>query len=241
MRTFLARLGRWRIASAAGLAVGVWLLALNLSDTARAYERLALETDRAGQPIDPHELTRLVASALDHGSPVPLRLHDNWLLWLGGMLVPDLRVSQSPLRLAAGGRGLCSDAVIVLNALAVRAGYDAKMFDLNGHVVSELRAHGSTWVADPDLGLVHAGSVADISAPERAAEMRRAVLAAGYDEGIAQACAASFTTALDNRPIPAGVLSPRLWRVEQASEWLRWLLPVGLVACAATALVRLRA
>lgn len=241
MRTLLARSGPWRTASAAGLAVGVWLLALNLRDTARAYEHLALETDRAGRPIDPHELTRLVASALEHGPPVPLHLHDNWLLWFGGLLVPDLRMSQSPLRLANGGRGLCSDAVIVLNALAVRAGYDARMFDLNGHVVSELRVRGSTWVADPDLGLVHEGSVADISAPDRATEMRRAVLAAGYDEGIAQACAASFETALDNRPIPAGVLSPRHWRAEQASEWLRWLLPAGLVACAATALVRMRA
>ena len=179
-------------------------------------------------------------AALEHGPPPPVRIQENWLLWLGGCAAPDLRVPQGPRRLAAGGRGLCSDAVILLVALARRAGLEAHMFDLQGHVVAELRVQGSAWVADPDLGLVHAGSVAELSGPARAEEMRRAVLAAGHDVAIAEACAAAFATAEDNRAVPAGVLNPRLWRAEQASEWLRWALPAALLTCAGGALLRAR-
>ena len=236
----LARMARqreavpwWCVAGA-----GAVLVALNLWGTTAAHAALFQEgTGQIGARSDPHELTQRVSEALIHGPPEPVRLRDNWLLWLGGRLAPDLRASQSPRRLAAGWRGLCSDAVIVLNALVQGAGYDAQMFDLNGHVVSELRRHGSVWVADPDLGLVHAGSVAEVSAAERTTEVRGAVLAAGHGEGIADACAAAFATAEDNRAVPEGVLNPRLWYAEQASEWLKWILPMGLLVWAGRALV----
>ncbi len=211
--------------------LGTLLVTINLWGSASAKEHVSL----ANQAVeafsdDPHGLTELVAESLSHGPPPPLRLSDNWILWLAGPIVPGIRVSQSPDRLAAGGRGLCSDAVIVLNALAERAGFEAEMFDLNGHVVSELRAHGGVWVADPDLGLVHAGSVADLASPERVAQVHGAVLEAGHGADIADACATAWATPDDNRRVPGGVLNPRLWILERISEWLRWIVPLALLA-----------
>jgi hypothetical protein len=180
------------------------------------------------------EWNRIAFESLAHGDPPPLTIRQSWLAWCLGGIWPDLRLTQDAERLLAGGRGLCSDAVIVLAALCARSDFRIEMIDLRGHVVAEARRGDETWIADPDLGVVFERTLAALAAPDGAAEARAALLAAGHPEGRVEAALAALTSTADNRVVPRGVLNPRLARAERVIAALDWLVPIALAAgCAA--------
>lgn len=181
-------------------------------------------------------LNRLADESLAHGAPPPLRTAESWLLGCTAALVPDLRTSQDPRRLLTGGRGICSDAVIVLSALCASCAATAEMIDLQGHVVARVRRGGSTWIADPDCGWVEQGTLEEVEQPAGAARVRARLLVAGHPAERAEAVVRALASSEDNAVVPAGVLSPRLARAERALDAAGRLLPLALVAVCLAAL-----
>ena len=190
------------------------------------------------EPSTVEHLNRLVFESLAHGDPAPIGATQNWLAYCTGLVHPDLALTQDPERLARGGIGLCSDAVIVLLAVARRAGYEAQMVDLGGHLVARVAHDGREWLADPDFGVVFPGTLAELEQPDRLAQVEAALLAAGHSPRRVAQHVAALGSAEDNRILPAGVLSPRLALAERALDVLAWLLPLLLALACGARLVR---
>lgn len=178
----------------------------------------------------------VVHGAFRHGDPPRLDPRWNWLRWTLGLAWRDLHLTQHPEFLAAGGQGLCSEAVLVLNELVHRSlpGAEARMVDLTGHVVAEIDWRGRTWTADPDFGLTFEGGWRDVA--RRPDAIEAAVLAAGHGAERAALVVQAYTSLGDNGVVPAGVLHPRLWAVERGLDavvvlgpmlWLLGALTVG--------------
>lgn len=82
---------------------------------------------------------------------------------------------------------LCSDAVIVLLAVMQRAGYEARMLDIGGHVIASVTRGGREWIADPDYKLVFEGSLSEFERADSVARLESAILDAGHPPSRAEA------------------------------------------------------
>ena len=193
--------------------------------------RALLTALRSGAvPHDVEALNELVHASMRHGATPSIDPAQNWLAWTLGSLRPDLRLPQRADRLAQAGEGLCSDAVIVLAALASKAGFDAETVDLDGHVVAELRRGAEVWTADPSYGLVFRGPVSTLTRPAARARVAHAVRDLGHPEAAVEQYVAVLTSPEDDAVVPGGRLHPRLAVVERVLDVLAVLVPLSLVA-----------
>jgi hypothetical protein len=195
--------------------------------TTRPAEDLLRALDLGPVSGDAQSLVLLAHQCLAHAEAVTLGPWDNWLLWGLGWFNDDFRLTQDARRLAAGGRGICSDAVIVLLALAQRAQTPSRMVGLYGHVVAELETAEGWRVADPDFGILFPFDRATLSKPEGLEHIREELRLRGHGEEVVAAYIDAASSPDDVEILPAGVLSPRLARLEQVAEWLEWILPLG--------------
>ena len=173
------------------------------------------------------ELVQLTYASMVHAAPVEITLLDNWLLWGLGQVHRDFLMTQDPARLAAGARGICSDSAIVLIELARRAGVDARMISLEGHVLAELRTPEGWRVADPDFGILYPFDLEVLSSPAGLERIRAEVDRRGHPPETLAAYLAAAESREDNGVIEAGVLNPRLARAERIADQLQWLLPAA--------------
>lgn len=189
--------------------------------------------------FDLEDDTELVFRSLAHSKDRRLSFSENWLLWLSGKVYEPLGKTQDPDRIAAGGEGLCSEASIVLNALARRAGREARFVSLYGHVASEIRTEEGWRVADADFGVTFPVGLGGLEGEGGEELIRAALTPMGYPPEKIRWYVEVFRTAEDNRTSKPGVvLSPRLALAEQAAEVLKWFLPLLLLAVALLALTR---
>ena len=180
-------------------------------------------------PPDPGAaaLVRLTYESMAHDDPVQIALTDNWLLWSLGQVHSDLLVTQNPRRLAAGARGICSDAAIVLIALAQRSGMQARMISLDGHVLCELKTAAGWKIADPDYGILFPFDLETLASPRGIERIREEVRDRGHPPETADLYVAVASSAEDNEVVEAGVLNPRLAWVERVADELQWALPLA--------------
>ena len=186
----------------------------------------------AGAPaIDLAKANTLVFLSLRHSDQRRIGLLENWLLWSAGHFYEPLSRTQDTDRLVAGRIGLCGEKAQVLKTITERAGLPSRFVNLNGHVVLEVQT-GSGWqLADPDYGVTYPSGIAELEKPEGAGVMRRELARMGYDQGTVDTYVAIVQSAGDNVAFPVGQpLSPRLYRIERASDTLKWVIPLLLAA-----------
>lgn len=177
-----------------------------------------------GDEVD--ALNSLVFESLAHGPSRPITFSQNWLAWGLGLMFEDLRRTQMPERVVRGGQGLCHDAVAVLIQLAHRHGLEARMIDLDGHVLALFEKGVHRWVADPDYGFIFSGTLERLSQAEGRREAREAVRDAGHGPRHQDTYVAALATSAHHRIVPGARLSPRLALVEHVLNALAWLIPV---------------
>ena len=131
-------------------------------EASKPYKSLkALLADTPGNSI--HDLNLAVHRALAHGEARPIQIHENWVLWLMGLIYPDARERQSPDQVLRGHYALCSKACVVLIEALHRRGIPAAVTDLKGHVVVEAWDQDRWVVADPDFGWVFEANAATLA------------------------------------------------------------------------------
>ncbi len=181
---------------------------------------------------------------------VPMR--DNWILHVLGCLdgwnvraglteEPDLFSEFQSLRYERGfgrGFGICSQHSLgLVDLLNRRYGIDASVVGLEGHVIIEAQLPEGPSLHDPSLGISFPFGLDDIT-PVRLASIRTRFAELGRDD---------FGRAYDapgNLREPPGVrgYQPRIYLLERAADWLKWLVPALLLGTgAAIERTRLRA
>lgn len=181
---------------------------------------------------------------------------DNWLLWMMGSL--DSVVTELGLtnvdglfrayesidyrRALARGHGICSQNSLGLASLLERRyGVIADVIGLSGHVVVE--ADG--YLLDPSVGLTLPFSLSEAERREEKGGEVSAVYAAAFDSNEATRVynfdgelesemqlseLGQFYDAVGNQRID-GVRGyrPKLYWVERASDWLKWVVPAIMI------------
>jgi hypothetical protein len=173
----------------------------------------------------------LVAMTIRHVEDRRLAIYENPLMWMAGKLYDPLSRTQNPYKVAKGAEGLCSEAALVLTAIAKLHGVPARLVGLSGHVVSEIKTPQGWRVADPDFGITFPATVRDLEGPKGPPMIEQALRSRGYDEAAVKHYVRVFQTASDNVAAPIHApLSPRLAKLEACAEWLNWILPIAFLA-----------
>lgn len=173
----------------------------------------------------------LVARTIRHVEDRRLAFYENPLMWMAGKVYDPLSRTQNPHKIARGARGLCSEAALVLTAIAKLNGVPARLVGLNGHVVSEIETLQGWRVADPDYGITFPATLHELEGPAGPPMIEQALRSKGYDNATVRRYVEVFQTASDNEVAPIHApLSPRLAKVEACSEWLNWIVPIAFLA-----------
>jgi hypothetical protein len=192
---------------------------------------------RRGAPFYLVEATEKVHRCTTHFDGRRIGLAENWLQWALGKLYPPLARTQDPQRLLAGGAGDCSERSAILKALAETAGRRCRFVGLGGHVVLEVEAAGGSLVADPDYGIVFPADLSVLQSHAGSTIADQVLSARGYDRPTIDRYLEILRSREDNVALPIGnPLSPRLFVVERACQWLVWLLPLAWLGAGITLL-----
>lgn len=199
----------------------------SIGSTAELLRRLSTP---AGE-FSLEETNELVARTIRHVEDRRLAIYENPLMWIAGKLYDPLSRTQNPRRIAIGAQGLCSEAALVLAAIAKLNGVPARLVGLNGHVVAEVQTPQGWRVADPDFGVTYPATVHELEGPAGPAMIDHALRSKGYDDAAVSRYVEAFQTASDNVVAPIHTpLSPRLAQVEGLTEWLNWLVAIAFLA-----------
>jgi hypothetical protein len=179
----------------------------------------------------------LVARTIRHVEDRRLAIYENPLMWMAGKLYDPMSRTQNPHKVAKGAQGLCSEAALVLTAIAKLHGVPARLVGLSGHVVSEIQTPQGWRVADPDFGITFPATVRELEGPAGPPMIEQALRGKGYDDAAVKYYVDVFQTSNDNVVAPIHApLSPRLAKVEAWAEWLNWIVPIALLTVGALCL-----
>lgn len=180
------------------------------------------------------------ANATELGIHVPP--WSNFVLWWLGETRPRLyRYHYAAWRPAiARGAGMCAQSTLILVGILRERGFDARIVQLEGHTVTTVEASPGTWyVLDPDIGVAIRQDLKaierDPQAIRRPYEEAYARLGHPNPESAAEAMA-TFYASDRNYVEPRGgneMLGESWVRRERLAEWLKWLVPIALLAAAA--------
>lgn len=132
-------------------------------------------------------------------------------------------------RALARGVGLCSQHSIIESGLLREQGIDAKLIELNGHVILTAEVDdGQWWLLDPDYGVVVPMSLS--IAEDNVSEVGEYYARAGYSDYDVDRIEELIGTR-DNQLYDGGAETylPFLWWAERASYVAKWVLPVLLM------------
>ncbi|MEG3639631.1 hypothetical protein [Magnetococcus sp. PR-3] len=194
-----------------------------------------LQTPPAAGELEMARATLLVNKAMLHGSAPVVPFTENWILWFGQFVLPQMFDGyefRNPDKALERGVGLCSQSAIALTGVLERQGVKSRIIGLDGHVVaSGKHADGRWWTLDPDYGVVMPLSLAQLQ--KEPALALAYYLKAGVEPNEATRITA-FYNAQGNR-IYAG---PKeygrrvgIWkyRMEITAYYLKWIIPVLLL------------
>lgn len=186
--------------------------------------------DKPMDRFDFNIVNNKIFASIVHSDKRKIQIYENWVLWSGGKIYGPLSRTQNPIRIVLGGKALCSEVSAVFNRIATLNNFDARFIGLNGHVVSEIRTDDGWHVVDPDFGVTYQVGLKVLETREGVPLMREALSGRGYNEETIDKYIHLFQTSSDNTVFEVGVaLSPRLYAIEQISEYLKWIIPIILV------------
>ena len=203
-----------------------------------------------------HRLTNVVAASVMHywyerdrrAFRLQVPIWENYLLWLAGELRPEYRLYAfaDPYKAIERGVGMCDQVSSALVTLLRREGLDARIVQLNGHTVVTAEVDAGVWhVLDADYNVAIPRSMAQIQAEPNTVRPY-------YQAAFNRLDPASNRTSLDliasfyAPPTYIGeaggnsALGERRIAFEALAYWLKWRLPLTLLAFAALIAAGLR-
>lgn len=203
-----------------------------------------------------HRLTRVIAESVMHywyerdrrAFRLQIPVWENYVLWLAGELRPEYRLYAfaDPEKAIERGVGMCDQVSSALVMLLRRAGLDARVVQLNGHTVVTAEVDPGVWhVLDADYNVVIPQSMAQIHAEPN-------MIRPYYQAAFKRLDPVSNRTSLDliasfyAPPTYIGeagdnsALGERRIAFEAQAYWLKWRLPMMLLAFAAVIFAGLR-
>ena len=203
-----------------------------------------------------HRLTNVVAQSVMHywyqrdrrQFRLQVPVWENYLLWLAGALRPEYRLYAfaDPLKAIERGAGMCDQVSYALTTLLRQREVDARVVQLNGHTVVTAEVDPGVWhVLDADFNVVIPRSIAQIqSEPETIRPYYQAAFAR-IDPNIDKFSIEQFVSFyatdsyIEDRGANSALGESRI-RFEALAYWLKWRLPLMLLALAAVIFVGLR-
>lgn len=173
----------------------------------------------------------LLFESLIHSDARRIGFRENWLLWLMGHVHEPFSHTQDPEKIIAGGGGLCSEVTTVLKRIVEVNGLQARFVHLMGHTLLEVKTKDGWRIADPDYGVTYPVGLKALEGKDGAGLISKRLYAKGYRKDEVERYIHAFQTAEDNLVSDTSrqVESPRLYRIEQWAEWLKWLIPILLI------------
>ncbi len=98
-------------------------------------------------------LYEFVKDSMYHRSGITKSISDDWIAFLiakSGLWPPARKIVDPIELLSKHHAGLCGQHAYVLYALAKKAGLDARIWELNGHIITEIYYDGAWHVFDAD-------------------------------------------------------------------------------------------
>jgi len=223
-----------------GLVLGVSVVDENheyMNDLIPGYSYPVQDTSRLKgmlkgpvSSFDIEGVNNLIFESIAHSDNRKVQIFENWLLWLGGKFYEPLSRTQNPRRIVSGEGGICSEVSTVFNSIARLNGFETRFVGLNGHVVSEIRTDNGWRVVDPDYGVTYPVGLEVLEKKEGDPLMRQLLKNRGYREETIDGYIQLFQSSEDNKVTEVDVaLSPRLYAIESATEWLKWIIPMIII------------
>lgn len=207
------------------------------------YDAAQQQSDRDLRSLSKQQAMRVlfttVSSRFSHG----VTLHtpfSNWMLWTLGKAHPALGALRNPVSLLKRSESaLCGDISFVLMKLAQRAGIRARHVGLFGHVVMEAWYDDGWHMYDPDYEVVpleDSGAVLGVTAMSGDEAMVHKVYSAKLTNiSRVQTIVEIYSSREDNSFISYPPGSQFEWKtqvllhMEQASEYLKFIIPLLMV------------
>jgi hypothetical protein len=198
-----------------------------LRDTSELKEMLSKPVSN----FNYREVNNLIFESLVHYDDRKIQFFENWILWLGGHFYYPLSRTQNPRRIVSGGGGLCSEVVTIFNHIANLNGYETRVIGLNRHVVSEINTPYGWQVIDPDYGVSYSAGIETLQAIGGTPLIILSLENRGYSEEVIRNYIEIFHSTTDNVILEINSYSsPRLYLIELLAEWLKWIIPLVLLA-----------
>ena len=202
-------------------------------DKAVLLKLLRQKTDTSS-PTVLADLTNTVYFGMYHTEERSIHFFENWLLWLTAKFYPPFGRTQDAYLLVKGRAGNCSERVQVLMEIYKRNGIDAQALLLNGHVALQVLFRGANTITDPDFGLVRPGNIEEMRNPAGLAFADSFLLARGFGQRVRDYYGYAWRVTSDDKILPMNKpTSWRLYHFEKLTQWLKWLLPLSLIALGA--------
>jgi hypothetical protein len=160
--------------------------------------------------------------------------HENWLLWLSGVLLPGFDNWEyiDHRRALERGVGFCSQHAIVMVGLLNEHGIPAQIVNLNDHVIARVEIAPNSWyVSDADYGIL---------IPHDYDQINPAVVRQFYHEYPAHwnALIGAYQQSPAQIAPSAAEWRDAAFQIERATYWLKWLIPGGFVLIGMIPLLR---
>jgi hypothetical protein len=203
-----------------------------------------------------HRLTNVVATSVMHywyerdrrAFRLQVPVWENYVLWLAGELRPEYRLYAfaDPYKAIERGVGMCDQVSSALVTLLRREGLDARIVQLNGHTVVTAEVDAGVWhVLDADYNVAIPKSMAQIQAEPN-------MVRPYYQAAFNRLDPVFSRTPLDliatfyapptyiGEPGANSALGEQRIQFEALAYWLKWRLPLTLLAFAALIAAGLR-
>jgi hypothetical protein len=203
-----------------------------------------------------HRLTNVVAASVMHywyerdrrAFRLQVPIWENYLLWLAGELRPEYRLYAfaDPYKAIERGVGMCDQVSSALVTLLRREGLDARIVQLNGHTVVTAEVDAGVWhVLDADYNVAIPRSMAQIQAEPN---MVRPYYQAAFNrlDPVFSRTPLDLIATFYAPPTSIGepgansALGEQRIQFEALAYWLKWRLPLTLLAFAALIAAGLR-
>ena len=129
-------------------------------------------------------------------------------------------------RMVREQKAICSEAAQVLKDIVEYKGLTARFVHLGGHIVLEVFINERWYVADPDYGVAYEAPLEVLETRNGESRIKTRMARRGHSAETIQHVIKIFRESDKNWRLPEGtVLSPRLYIIEKAADYLKWIIP----------------
>jgi transglutaminase superfamily protein len=178
-----------------------------------------------------HRLFELISQSFIHTpSFYKIKPWENWIFWIGGVVFGEKYLkSQDPDTLWKRGGGYCNQAAIIFVAKGQDLGLKTRLIGLKRHVVAEVYLPDIGWrVVDPDMGIFWDHDLGSFGVNPNEEQVKNKLLTLGFSKEISLHFARVYTSQ-ENNFRAEHPTAPNRFLLEKFSQWLIWLIPLGLI------------